>query len=128
MSALSPRSPEVAHFRGQRAEDCVADRLEADGWRIRARNWRAAGGELDLVAERAGVLRFVEVKARDDDPAGALLSVSHDKQRRLRNAGNAWLAAHGEPACEVAFLVALVDLRDDRPPEAWAVDWWDDAF
>jgi putative endonuclease len=38
--------------------------LRARGYRIVARNVRLRGGELDVVAEDAGTIVFVEVKAR----------------------------------------------------------------
>jgi Holliday junction resolvase-like predicted endonuclease len=84
---------------------------------------RAASGELDLIASRGGRWRFVEVKARTASDDG-LASIGPDKQRRLRAAGEAWLAEHGPPPGEVAFLVALVHL--ELP--GWPIEWWDDPF
>lgn len=110
--------------RGREAESFVARALEAEGWVVLARNWRARGGELDLVVERDGVMRFVEVKARDpQDPTGAE-AVGPHKQRRLAAAGEAWLLARGLPDREVAWLVAVVTCAD----EGWTIDWLDDAF
>lgn len=48
---------------GRRGEAAAAAYLEERGYRIRARRYRAAGGEIDLVAEEGGDLVFVEVKA-----------------------------------------------------------------
>jgi Holliday junction resolvase-like predicted endonuclease len=101
----------------------VASALVAEGWQILGENVRAATGELDLVAARDGCWRFVEVKARTAGDDG-LLSIGRDKQRRLRAAGEAWLADRGPPPREVAFLVALVHLER----AGWPIEWWDDAF
>ncbi len=98
----------------------MAARLAAQGWTLRARNWRGGGGELDLGVERHGCLRFVEVKARDRADPLAGEAVSATQQANLRNAAEAWLAERGEPRVECAFLVAVVEGVD--------VTWIDDAF
>jgi putative endonuclease len=106
---------------GAAAEATVADALAAEGWTVLERNWRGAGGEIDIVVERAGQLRFVEVKARTgpDDVAG-LEAIGDHKQRRLRAAAEAFLSSHRRPFDEVAFLVAWV--------EGGTIEWIDDAF
>jgi putative endonuclease len=54
----------------------------------------AGGNELDLIVRRGRVLRFVEVKEkRELDP---LEAVTPEKQRRVRRAAAAWLAARPE--------------------------------
>jgi putative endonuclease len=83
--------------RGRIAEEYVAGRLAAAGWRILARNARPAQarGELDIVARRGGALVFVEVKARSQGartgPESPLLAVGAGKQARLRRLASAWL-------------------------------------
>ena len=107
---------------GARAERAVAEALAADGWRVLAQNWRAAGGEVDLIAVRDGRLRFVEVKARHDALVDGEDAITPDKQRRIAAAADAWLDAHAVDAHEVAVLVAVVD-GDDL-----SIRWIDDAF
>lgn len=113
-----------AYERGVRAEALVADRLQDDGWVILARNWQGGGAELDLVVQRDGVLRFVEVKARDAGDDSALDALTRDKQRRIARAAGLWLDLNGEPEREAAFLVAIVSFE----PGGWTVEWLDDAF
>lgn len=110
--------------RGARAESLVCDRLVGRGWALLARNWRGAGGELDLVVGHHGKLRFVEVKVREPGDPLADDAVSPHKRRRLKRAAEAWLAAWPEPFDEACFLVAYVDARVDP----WSVRWLDDAF
>jgi putative endonuclease len=113
-----------ANARGRAAEDLVCDELEAGGWSILARNWHCKGGELDLVAQRGGSLRMVEVRARAEGLVDAEDSIGHRKRRRLRHAAESFLQTHRGSFDEVAFLVAVVDLE----AEPWCVTWYDDAF
>jgi len=110
--------------RGREAEAFVARDLEAAGWVVLARNWRAENGEIDLVVARGPDLRFVEIKARGEDGLDGLEAVGAGKRRRLTAAAEAWLAEHGPPEGTAAFLVAVVDLAGER----WSVEYWDDAF
>ena len=90
-------SDQRQHF-GQRAETIVANHLRETGYTIRHRNWRHALGGLDIVAECAGEIVFVEVRARhgplEEARALALESVSGRKQARLRDLAQAYLDAH----------------------------------
>jgi putative endonuclease len=84
------------------------------GWRVLGPNVWAAGNEVDLIVRRGRALRFVEVKEkrgpRYGDPVEA---VTAEKQRRVRRAAEAWLAARPELASlHVAFDVVTV--RDGR--------------
>ncbi len=69
---------------GALGERLAATHLESKGLTIRARNWRCARGEIDLVAEDGVTLVFVEVKTRRGS-AGSTPeeAVSGAKARRL---------------------------------------------
>ncbi|HXR59711.1 MAG TPA: YraN family protein [Solirubrobacterales bacterium] len=81
---------------GQIAENLVAARLTAAGWRVIERNARTRYGELDLVCLDGSDLVFVEVKAARAGtrfgPEKPILSIDFDKQRRVRRLGTAWMA------------------------------------
>ena len=84
------------------------------GWRVLDANVWAAGNEVDLIVRRGPALRFVEVKEkrglRYGEPVEA---VTPEKQRRVRRAAEAWLAARPElESLQVAFDVVTV--RDGR--------------
>ncbi len=69
---------------GAAAEDLAAEWLAAEGYRILARRWRGAGREIDLVAEKDGIVAFVEVKARRGRPlASPLTAVDWRKRRQI---------------------------------------------
>jgi putative endonuclease len=80
---------------GRRAEDLVAERLAAAGWRIVERNARTRYGELDLVALDRRALVFVEVKAgragSSFGPERPVHSVDFRKQARVRRLATAWM-------------------------------------
>lgn len=68
------------------------------------------GNELDLIARRGRVLRFVEVKEKLGPGFGDPLEmVTPEKQRRVRRAAEAWLAARPELAqLDLGFDVVAV--------------------
>lgn len=93
------------------AEALAAAALEANGWQVLARRLRTPAGELDLVAERDGLLAFVEVKRRPT-LADAAAALGSRQQARLLAAGEAALAEHpGWGRAGVRFDVLLVDAQ-----------------
>lgn len=99
----------AAEARGRAAEARVAARLEADGWSILAQRWRSGAGEIDLIAERAGLLAFVEVKARARLTEAAF-ALGPRQQARLMAAAEVWLGVHpGHGERGIRFDVVLVD-------------------
>lgn len=120
----SPRKHR-AQREGVDAEAFVAAWLEDEGYTVLARNWSGAGAELDLIVVRDGVVRFVEVKARQPGDDTALEAIGAEKQRRLRRAATSWIERAGNDTYdEYAFLVAVVTLERGM----WRLDTLDDAF
>ncbi|HUO55596.1 MAG TPA: YraN family protein [Rhodoblastus sp.] len=78
---------------GLRAETLAALWLRLKGFHVLARNFAAAGGEIDIVARRAGLVVFVEVKARPSREA-AHVAIDARKIARISRAVRVWLAAH----------------------------------
>jgi putative endonuclease len=69
-----------AQRRGVDGEGRVAEALAASGWTIHGRRMRTAAGEIDIAAERDGLLALIEVKTRQDlDTAAYALGA---RQRR----------------------------------------------
>lgn len=86
---------------------CAA--LTADGWTIHARRMRTPAGEVDVVAERQGLLAFIEVKRRPS-LADAAAALSLRQRARLLAAADILLAANpGWGTAGVRFDVILVD-------------------
>jgi putative endonuclease len=76
---------------GYEGERAAERHLVRRGWRVLARNWRGAGGELDLVAARRGVVAVCEVKTRTDAAALAEPLTAAQRERVVR-AASAFLA------------------------------------
>jgi putative endonuclease len=103
---------------GQRGEQMAAEWYEANGYRVVARNWRCAEGEIDLLCTRADTQRHTtlvvcEVKTRTSGRFGhALEAVTATKQRRLRRLAAAYLRSQGVRFDRVRFDVAAVSGQD----------------
>lgn len=116
MTGESPGQPSFARVRrgaianraGREAEAIARAALEREGWRVLAERARTPAGEIDLIAEREGLLAFIEVKARP-----SLREAAHalgPRQRaRLIAAAEAWCAMRpGHGAAGMRFDVILV--------------------
>ena len=97
-----------AHAAGLTGEDAAAAALLREGWIVLARRARTEAGELDLVAERDGLLAFVEVKARPS-LSEAAHALGPRQRARLAAAAECWLAANpGHGVAGIRFDVLLV--------------------
>jgi putative endonuclease len=84
-----------ARTRGLAAEAAAAAALQADGWAVLATRLRTEAGELDLLAERDGLLAVIEVKCRPR-LADAAIALAPRQRARLLAAAEQVLAAHPE--------------------------------
>ena len=92
---------------GRRGEDLAAKRLQAEGYRILARNYRCVAGEVDLVAEDGDWLVFVEVRTRHGDRWGTPEeSVTKAKQARLIQVAENYVAE--QEAWDMAWRIDVV--------------------
>ncbi len=104
-----PARGRAAQARGIVAEQAACAALEREGWVVLARRLRTAAGELDMVAERDGLLAFIEVKARPD-LSSAAAALGPRQRARLLAAGEIALADNpGWGRAGVRFDVLLVD-------------------
>ncbi len=103
------RRGQAAYRSGVAAEDHACAALEADGWTILGRRMRTEAGEVDAVAEKAGLLAIIEVKHRPR-LADAAAALTVRQQARLLGACDIILAAHPDwGSSGVRFDVLLVD-------------------
>ena len=98
--------------RGEKGECLAAEYLTEHGYEVVARNFRTRFGELDIIAQKDGVLALVEVKLRRNARYGAACeAVDLAKQRRLIFAAEEWLSSH-PTALQPRFDVIEVYLPD----------------
>jgi putative endonuclease len=99
----------AAEASGRAAERAAETALAAEGWLVLARRLRTPAGEIDLIAERDGLLAFIEVKSRRD-LVRAALALGPRQRARLLLAAEIVLGAHPDwGRAGVRFDVLLVD-------------------
>lgn len=80
---------------GRKAEATAAAYLEKNGCKIVAQNWRTRWCEVDIIAERASVIYFCEVKYRRTNRQGAGLDyITPRKLEQMRFAAESWVHAN----------------------------------
>ena len=108
---------------GQRAESIAEQYLSRQGLTFIERNFRARGGEIDLVMRAKDTLVFVEVRFRAGTGYGSPAeSVNAAKRKRLIRAAATYLSTRQvEPKLACRFDVVGVSSGDD-------IEWIEDAF
>jgi putative endonuclease len=110
-----------ARLSGRRGEVVSALWLMAKGYRILGFRLKTPQGEIDLLAQKGGVLAVVEVKLRTSLDV-ALAAVSDRQRERMRRAGET-LAARRPALAGAAIRLDLMALAPGRLPrhipDAW---------
>lgn len=118
---MSTRDRRRANRRGRGAETVAAGLLRLKGYRILARGYRSAVGEIDIVAARGRIVAFIEVKARDDLET-ALAAVGPHQRARIQRAAEHFMGKHaGLHGRDLRFdVIAIVPGRLPRHvTDAW---------
>lgn len=106
---------------GRDAEGIAAAALARDGWAVLARRARTPAGEIDLVAERDGLLAFVEVKVRPS-LSEAAFALGARQRARLVAAAECWIAAnpgHGVAGMRFDMVIVAADGTARRIADAF---------
>ncbi len=111
--------PSDPHEFGRAAERLAVVYLQQQAYRIVAVNQRVGRGEIDIIARKAGVLAFVEVKARRSRTCGSPEdAVTPRKRRQIARLAALWLGSHPrrmQGVTDVRFDIIAVDAVT-RPP------------
>jgi putative endonuclease len=111
---------------GRRGEQLAAQRLEAKGFDIVARNWRCETGELDLVARDGDCLVAVEVRTRRGRSMGSPEeSITAAKQARLITLGEAYVQ---EISWAGDWRIDVVAIEMDRRGHVLRVTHYENAI
>jgi putative endonuclease len=110
---------------GRTGERLAERYIKRSGYRLLARNFRAAGAEIDLIAAEKDTIVFIEVKTRRSTGAGRPEEAVDDrKQARIRRAAEIYLDRHRAHGAAIRFDVVAITGRDsDR-----RVELFRDAF
>lgn len=96
---------------GRQAETAAADYLKKQGFKIIEQNWRTRWCEIDIVATKARVIYFVEVKYRQSSAQGSGLEyVTPKKLEQMQFAAENWVREHDWPG---EYQLAVVELSGD---------------
>ena len=102
--------PQDRHQIGQRGEILGANFLQKQGYRILERNFRAEGGEIDIIAQDKNVLVFVEVKARQDNSFGPPEeAINEAKVANIVRVGEYYASCHPELPQELRLDVLAIE-------------------
>lgn len=109
---------------GRFAEHLAAGFLRLKGYRILAARHKTRVGEIDIVARRASVIAFTEVKARADATAAAD-ALGPRQRRRIERAALAFIARNPHLA-ELTLRFDVILVTPWRVPhhivDAWRPD------
>lgn len=116
---------------GKKGEDMVAAFLKKQGCTILNRNYSCRYGEIDIVAQKGGILLFVEVKTRKKDAlVSATQAVDQRKRQRIILTAEDYLSkAEAQFDLQPRFDVAEVLLEIDKTGrERYSLNYIANAF
>lgn len=111
---------------GEKGEKIARRYLKKKGYRILARNYRTRLGEIDLVAEEAGVVVFIEVKTRSGIEYGQPFeAITRKKRRQISKVALEYLNNNKQFDRSARFDVVSILLTSESSPQIEVVQ---DAF
>ncbi len=110
---------------GKHGEEIAVAHLQSLGFEILETNWRHRRWEVDIIAQEANILVFVEVKTRSYDYFGKPEEfVTQAKQRHLATAAAAYMELHGHEWAIRFDVVAVLKQKNS----SFSVELIRDAF
>lgn len=107
---------------GQEGEALAAAWLRGRGYTLLHQNWRSGRWELDIVAEKQGVLHLVEVKTLRSNQFGyPEQQVGHKKRQSLAKAAEQYLLQYPQWQ-RIQFDVLSITLVPGQEPEYYLLE------
>ncbi len=94
---------------GNNGELAVALYLIKNGFTILMKNFSIRGGEVDIIAQKADILTFVEVKTRTNNYFNTSEVITLSKQKKIILTAKYFISQHKYRDATYRFDVALVD-------------------
>ncbi len=114
---------------GNAGEKLTAMYLIRSGYKILCRNYTVRGGEIDIIAEKNGIIVFAVVKTRDISAfESGITAVTKRKKRLIIRASQEYLYRTGTTDLQPRFDAAEVITRNGVPvklryfPDAFSAD------
>jgi putative endonuclease len=106
----------TSYWQGRRGEEMAVEYLKKEGFQILERNWRVAGGEIDIIAVKDGVIHFVEVKSGKigKNRPSPLFRIDRRKFQRIQKSALYYLHRHGLTRTPFLFDGIEVDLEQKK--------------
>ncbi|MEO8583140.1 MAG: YraN family protein [Flavitalea sp.] len=110
---------------GLQGEMLAADYLTANGYDILYRNWRCSYYETDIIADKNGVLHFIEVKTRHSVRFGyPEEAVNSKKFGNLKKCAVLFLALHPGWKRIQFDILSIIQSRKNNPEFFLIEDVW----
>lgn len=109
---------------GKKGEQLAVDLLITKGYTIRARNWRYQKAEVDIIAQKEGVLAVVEVKTRSTDVFGNPQDFVNQKKIKLLVIAVDEYVRQYDLNMEVRFDIIAITKQDRE----YSLEHLEDAF
>ena len=107
---------------GNTGEAMAAEYLSSKGYNIMQQNWRHSHWEVDIIAEKDGILHFMEVKTRRTKKYGhPEEAVSNKKIQNLINAAEEYLYLHPQWK-RIQFDILAITILEDEPTEYFLIE------
>jgi len=113
-------------LRGESGEELAVNFLKKQKYKIIERNFQTRHGEIDIIARKANIIVFIEVKARASaEFAEPWEAVGFRKRKNVKAAAKIYLQQHPMPECDFRFDVISIIVENSAQPK---IEWIQEAF